>query len=182
VVGRVEEVAVDRAVRDAGSVELGVQLVGDEDLSACRTSVRFMDGGAGSGRDAVWALLDEADAVAGRLAALSFDGLTPAEVLAVLARRAEWARRGPAIDHRLLSLLTAEAVPAELGATTLAKGLAHRLRISHGEARRRLDEAADLGPGRALTGEPPHLDDGSPRINQYHHPEHLLLPEEDDSG
>lgn len=28
----------------------------------------------------------------------------------------------------------------------------------------------------------PHLDDGSPRVNQYHHPEHLLTPEEDDSG
>lgn len=92
--------------------------------------------------------------MADRLASLSFDRLTSAEVLAVLARREVWARRQPAIDHRLLNRLAAEAVPAELGATTLAKALAHRLKISHGDARRRLDEAADLGPSRALTGEP----------------------------
>jgi len=86
-----------------------------------------MEGWAGSGRDAVWALLDEADAVADRLAALSFYGLTPLEVLAVLARR--------------------EVVA----------------------------EAPNGSP-------PPHLDDGSPCVNEYHHREHLLLPEDDDSG
>ena len=100
------------------------------------------------------ALLDEADAVADRLASLALEALTPAELLAVLARREVLARRQPAIDHRLLNRLVAEAVPTELGGTTLAKALAHRLKISQADARRRLDEAADLGPGSTLAGAP----------------------------
>ncbi len=62
-------------------------------------------------------------------------------------------RRQPALDHRLLAQLAAHASPIALGAKTLADVLAERLRISTGEARRRLAEAADLGPRRAITGE-----------------------------
>ena len=46
-----------------------------------------------------------------------------------------------------------------LGATSLAEVLGRRLRISRAEARRRIAEAADLGPRRAMTGEalPPRV-------------------------
>jgi hypothetical protein len=50
--------------------------------------------------------------------------------------------------------LDTEANPIELGATTLRKLLAFRLRISESETNRRLNTAADLAPRRTLTGQP----------------------------
>jgi hypothetical protein len=49
--------------------------------------------------------------------------------------------------------LPGQASPEELGGK-LSHVLADRLRITRGEANRRVAEAADLGPRRALTGEP----------------------------
>ena len=53
----------------------------------------------------------------------------------------------------MIARLAAEASPVALGATSLAEVLWRRLRISRAEARRRIAEAADLGPRRAMTGE-----------------------------
>ena len=64
-----------------------------------------------------------------KLASLSFDGLTGREMVAVLARREILARRQPVVDHRLINRLTTETSPKDLGFTTLAKVLAHHLRI-----------------------------------------------------
>jgi hypothetical protein len=58
----------------------------------------------------------------------------------------------PALRHELINQLTYAPVD-ELGGS-LQRVLADRLRIRRGEARRRIEEAADLGPRRALTGEP----------------------------
>ncbi len=98
--------------------------------------------------------LDDLEAAFDKLASLSFDALTPRELLAVVARREELARRTPAVDYRLLQRLCTQASPAELGGTTMAGVLASRLRISRSEAHRRLDQAADLGPRTTLTGQP----------------------------
>ena len=46
----------------------------------------------------------------------------------------------------MIARLAAEASPVALGATSLAEVLWRRLRISRAEARRRIAEAADLGP------------------------------------
>ena len=62
-------------------------------------------------------------------------------------------RRMPVIDHGLINQLAARADDTQLGAT-LPRALADRLRITRGEANRRVAEAADLGERRALTGEP----------------------------
>jgi len=63
-----------------------------------------------------------------------------------------------AVEHPLINQLAAHADPTELGGK-LGPALANRLRISRAEASRRIHEAADLGPRRALNGEtlPPVL-------------------------
>ena len=63
------------------------------------------------------------------------------------------ARRLRAPQHTVINQLGAQAGEEELGAT-LRSALADRLRITEAEAGRRINEAADLGERRALTGEP----------------------------
>jgi hypothetical protein len=76
-----------------------------------------------------------------------------AQRLAQLARIETVARMLPALAHELINQLGAQATRVELGGT-LAFAMAQRLRIDRTEAARRIHEAADLGPRRALTGEP----------------------------
>ena len=108
----------------------------------------------GADRDAITAALDALAAAHDTVAALSFDTLTHPELLAALSRLETHRRCQPVVEHRLIARLAAEASPVELGGTSLSNVLATRLRISQGEARRRIDEADDLGPRSALTGEP----------------------------
>ncbi|OBK49358.1 HNH endonuclease signature motif containing protein [Mycobacterium kubicae] len=84
---------------------------------------------------------------------LTYDVLTTPERLTYLARQEEVVRRLPAARHQLINQLAEQASEAELGGR-LPKALAARLRITPGEASRRVAEAADLGERRALTGEP----------------------------
>ncbi|WP_264017082.1 13E12 repeat family protein [Mycolicibacter longobardus] len=72
----------------------------------------------------------------------------------MLTRREALAWRAPVVDHRILARLVADGDPGLLGASSLTKALAERLRISSAAARRRLAEAAELGPRTAMTGEP----------------------------
>ena len=60
----------------------------------------------------------------------------------------------PAPTHRMLARLHTEATPIEMGATSMAAVLSERWRISSGEAHRRLERGAQLGPRRTLSGEP----------------------------
>jgi hypothetical protein len=60
----------------------------------------------------------------------------------------------PTITHKVINRLFAEASPVELGGRNLADVVAKRLRISTGEARRRIKLAESLGPRTAITGEP----------------------------
>ncbi|CDM75584.1 HNH endonuclease signature motif containing protein [Mycobacterium marinum] len=103
-------------------------------------------------REEVVAAFDALDAVMARLQDLCFDGLTTPERLALLQRCEVARRRLPSIEHPLINQLVEQAGEQELGGK-LAAVLAGRLRVSRGEASRRLGEAADLGPRRALTGE-----------------------------
>jgi hypothetical protein len=94
--------------------------------------------------DAVHAALDWADA-------LDVEGLSTGERVELLARRQGWRRRLPAGEHELINEL-ARASGEEVGGPLPAM-LADRLRIRRSEATRRIAEAADLGPRRALTGQ-----------------------------
>ena len=106
-----------------------------------------------SDRDGVVAVLDRLDAAVDELTDLSFDALTTPELLGVVARLEKVARRLPVPGHGLINALVQHATPAELGGK-LSHVLADRLRITRGDASRRVAEAADLGPRCALTGEP----------------------------
>jgi hypothetical protein len=93
------------------------------------------------------------DANLDRLCELSFDVFTTPERLRALERLERVARRLRAPQHALINQLGAQACEGELGGK-LRSALADRLRITKAEAGRRIDEAADLGERRALTGEP----------------------------
>ena len=95
--------------------------------------------------DAVDAAFDQADAV-------GVDGLSNDERAELLGRREAWRRRLPAGGHELINELG--RAPVEQLGGPLRAVLADRLRIGRGEAAGRIAEAADLGPRRALSGEP----------------------------
>jgi hypothetical protein len=87
------------------------------------------------------------------LAACDLEMLTGRELLAVLDELETLSCQLPAQWHRALTRLQAETTLKELGAKNWKDVLRIRWRISATEANRRLAEAADLGPRRALTGE-----------------------------
>jgi hypothetical protein len=109
-----------------------------------------MGAGAGAVRAAVAALRAAHD----ELAALPIDALTRAELVGVLDELETLGCQLPTQSHRMLAGLQAEATAIEMGAKSWRDVLAIRWRISTSEAGRRLDEAAQLGPRRTLTGEP----------------------------
>jgi hypothetical protein len=83
---------------------------------------------------------------------LSFEVFTTPERLRALERLERAARRLRAPQHALINQLDAQAGEEELGGQ-LRSALADRLRITTAEAGRRINEAADLGQRRALSGE-----------------------------
>ncbi|WP_120313999.1 DUF222 domain-containing protein, partial [Mycobacterium alsense] len=107
---------------------------------------------ASSSREEIVEAFDAVDADLDRLCELSFEVLTTPERLRVLERLERAARRLRAPQHGLINQLDAQAGQAELGGS-LRTALADRLRITRGEAGRRIAEAADLGQRRALTGQ-----------------------------
>ncbi|MDP7705797.1 HNH endonuclease signature motif containing protein [Mycobacterium sp. TY815] len=88
-----------------------------------------------------------------RLLDLTADGLTSPELITTLGELEVQCRRIPVASNVLINQLAAQATAAELGGT-LGQALADRLRIVKNDADRRIADAAELGPRRALTGEP----------------------------
>ena len=62
-------------------------------------------------------------------------------------------RRQPGTEHALLAHLQSQATPKEMGAKSWRAVLSNRLGISGFDAGRRIAEAAQLGPRRAVTGD-----------------------------
>jgi len=81
-----------------------------------------------------------------------FDALSTAERLALAARWETFVRSQAVVGHRLVASLDGAPV-AELGESSVANALAVALRISKNEASRRVQEAHDLAPRRAMTGQ-----------------------------
>jgi hypothetical protein len=106
-----------------------------------------------SSREEIVEVLDALEAGYKRALDLTFDALTTPERLRVLERWERMRRWQPAVEHALINQLAGQADATELGGK-LPFVLANRLRISRGEASRRVHEAADLGERRALNGEP----------------------------
>jgi hypothetical protein len=113
-----------------------------------------MSSGVVSGREEILAAVTRWEQAQAEMAELSFAALSAPDVLAV-QRRLETGYRGqPAVDHKLIHQLTSQSTPTELGASSWPKVLSEGLRISSGEAKRRIKQAELLGPRTALTGEP----------------------------
>ncbi|MBP1817062.1 HNH endonuclease [Mycobacterium sp. OAE908] len=88
------------------------------------------------------------------LAALPVDALGTAELISALDELEALSCALPSQRHRLLARLQEQTTATEMGAKSWREVLAIRWRISTSEAGRRLEEAAQLGPRRTLTGEP----------------------------
>ncbi len=104
-------------------------------------------------RDEIQEDFDALRTAVSRILEHSFDAVTTPERLALLERLEKETRRLRVPGHALINQLAEQSDSTELGGT-LAHVLADRLRIPRSEARRRIAEAGDLGPRRALTGEP----------------------------
>ncbi len=96
------------------------------------------------------------DAIRAQIAALheACDGLSHRELVGLLSELTTVLRTVPALEHRALARLVAETEPRRLGEASWKKVLTTALRVSDSEAKRRLRDAAQLGPRQSLTGEP----------------------------
>ena len=101
-------------------------------------------------------LQDDVDALcamASRIQEHSFEALTNPERLGILEKFECVTRKLQTPSHQLINQLGEQGDSTELGGK-LSWALADRLHITRAEAGRRIAEAADLGPRRALSGEP----------------------------
>jgi hypothetical protein len=105
------------------------------------------------GREEIQHDVDALRAAVSRVLGHSYDSLTNPERLSLLEMLEHETRRLQVPGHQLINQLAEQSNSTELGGR-LAHVLADRLHISRGEAGRRIADAADLGPRRALTGEP----------------------------
>jgi hypothetical protein len=104
-------------------------------------------------REAVVAAFDALQGALNDVIALDFDALTTRERFALLERIERVRRRLPVAEHELLNGIGEHATPADIGGK-LPHVVADRLRITRGEASRRIQQAQDLGSRRSLIGEP----------------------------
>src|SRR3954454_4106734 len=88
------------------------------------------------------------------LLAVPVEGLAPTELTSALEAMEVQRRRFEAVDQRLLAAASSAGVAASCGQPGLAPVLTSLLRVDAREARARVGRAVDLGPRRALTGEP----------------------------
>jgi hypothetical protein len=94
-----------------------------------------------SDRELIVAALDAIKNGYRAVAAFPLETLTRSEKHALLARLEELDKDWVAVDRRLIGQLVTDGEPAMFGATSWADVLSRRLRISRGEAERRIAEA-----------------------------------------
>ncbi|BBY18884.1 hypothetical protein MLIT_44760 [Mycolicibacterium litorale] len=93
--------------------------------------------------------MDAADALSARLAALPVAGMSRADAQAALTRLSRLRGQVQDVERRLTGRLVASGTPSQFGARTWAEVLSQRLRISPGEAQRRIAEAVSGDPSAA---------------------------------
>ncbi|WP_406814452.1 HNH endonuclease signature motif containing protein [Mycobacterium sp. M23085] len=104
-------------------------------------------------REQIQADVDALCAVVSRFQEHGYAVLTNPERWRILAKLECVTRQLQAPGHQLINQLGEQADSSELGGT-LCWALAERLHLTRAEAGRRIAEAAELGPRRALTGQP----------------------------
>lgn len=113
-----------------------------------------------SSKQQIIAALDAAEASYRNLAALPLEALTRPEKTELLKRLGEIDKKMVALDRRLIGQLITQGDPAMFGATSWADVLSRRLRISLGEAQRRI-AAATSPPSRSSASAPTPGSSGS---------------------
>ena len=98
--------------------------------------------------------IDDLLATATAVVESSCDELNNPELLSALRQLEIAQRKITAASHTLTARLVERGSPVALGGTTFAEVLARHLSISTATARRRLADAAHLGPRHSFTGEP----------------------------
>lgn len=93
--------------------------------------------------------MDAVEVASNRLSALPVAGMARAETQAALVRLGRLREQVQEVERRLTGRLVASGTPTQFGASTWAEVLAARLRISPGEAQRRVAEAVNEGPSAA---------------------------------
>ncbi|CAN5403493.1 HNH endonuclease signature motif containing protein [soil metagenome] len=101
----------------------------------------------------MYAALNALEAAVENLATADVSARSSREQVQVLRRLEIVASRLPATSHRVICALRETATAAELG-EPLTGALANALHITPREAKQRIDDAAELGPRRALSGQP----------------------------
>jgi Domain of unknown function (DUF222) len=104
-------------------------------------------------RDTILTAYAALEELAAQVAGFDYTGLTVPELLDLLSRREILARSAPTVDHALLAALQNHTTPREIGAKSWADVLGIRLHVSGPEAKRRVRDAANLGPRTTLTGQ-----------------------------
>ena len=89
-----------------------------------------------------------------QLSALDLTGLSGGQLLELVAALEIDTRQRAAVTHAVIAELEARGVAAEVGCSSTAVLLSERLRIGRREAAGRVRLAAELGPRRALSGQP----------------------------
>jgi Domain of unknown function (DUF222) len=105
--------------------------------SVCRTTFHNMS----STKAEIIAAFDAVDAAYDTLLALPWHRMTRHEKQGLLDRLDKLNKQLTAMDRRLLGRLISEGKPTQFGGASWAEVLAKRLRISQGEAQRRIAEA-----------------------------------------
>jgi len=102
--------------------------------------------------------VSEALAAIGRgvdaLLSTDLSGLSDEEMTALVTGLEAQRRRLDGVDHRLVGQLGDRQLAGRYGRASTADLLVRLLRVSPGEAKARVAQAADLGPRRSLQGEP----------------------------
>jgi hypothetical protein len=106
--------------------------------------MRRYDSNMRSDREMIVSALDAIKDGYRAVAAFPLETLTRSEKHALLARLEELDKEWVAVDRRLIGQLIAEGDPAVFGGTSWADVLSRRLRISPGEAQRRIADATAL--------------------------------------
>ncbi len=88
------------------------------------------------------------------LLAVEVEAVPPRELAELLSGLEVQRRRLEAVDARLLAGLSAQAAPADFGATSVPDLVGGLARVTRAEARARAQRSVDVAPRRTLAGEP----------------------------
>jgi hypothetical protein len=92
-------------------------------------------------KDEVIGALEAVESGYRTLSALPLEALSRSETYALIERLETLDKAAAGLSRRLIGLLISAPDPARFGGSSRAEALARRLRISPGEAQRRIDDA-----------------------------------------